>query len=152
MNGSKNDISRIRCTPSGETILWIWRSKNSWPHFTGCALPYQLLVIDYSKQVLRIFFKCCLMGNLVGVSMLNTPIQNCWLKWLLVPIIAIFTKYDHLVDHIHIYDNPEGKTKAELGAKASAKLEASCVKPFKAKISGNTNIPVIRVSASECDN
>ena len=73
------------------------------------------------------------------------------LRWLLVPIIAIFTKYDNLVDHICFFENPGQKTKAELLPKASARWEELCVKPFKAKISGNTSIPVIRVS-SECDN
>jgi len=66
-----------------------------------------------------------------------------------MPIIAIFTQYDRLVDDIHIFHNPNNQTKAELEGKINAKLEELCFKPFKAKISGNTNIPVIKVSTDE---
>jgi hypothetical protein len=66
-----------------------------------------------------------------------------------VPIIAIFTKYDQLVDHIDIFENPE-RNFEKAKAKAQVRLEELCFKPFKEQISGRTKIPHIAVS-SECD-
>ena len=79
---------------------------------------------------------------------------------LLVPVIAIFTKFDRLVNHVLIQDHnlqdvarlgeKDAKEKAENEAKAS--LEELCLKPFRERVVGMTrNIPVIAVS-SECDN
>ena len=79
---------------------------------------------------------------------------------LLVPIIAIFTKFDRLVNHILIrdrslhdvarLDEKDVKEKAENEAKTS--LDELCFKPFKEQVVRMTrNIPPIAVS-SECDN
>ena len=65
-----------------------------------------------------------------------------------MPIIAIFTKYDRLVDEITIYDNP--RDSSEKKAKAEAKLEELCIKPFEDHIGQTTQIPHIAIS-SECD-
>jgi hypothetical protein len=70
-----------------------------------------------------------------------------------VPIIAIFTKYDKLVDYIKTYEKFEGlDEEAEARAKearAREKLEEICAKPFREQIAGKTKIPDIPVS-SEC--
>ena len=67
------------------------------------------------------------------------------IELLLVPIIAIFTQYDRLVDYIQYYDNPEGSDE-----RIKARLDELCAKPFADQIRGKTNIPSIAVS-SECD-
>ena len=66
-----------------------------------------------------------------------------------MPIIAIFTKYDKLVDHFFFLDSSvTGLDEAK--ARAKARLNELCVKPFKEQIV-KKNIPEIPVS-SECDN
>ena len=71
---------------------------------------------------------------------------------VLVPIIAIFTKYDALVDHI-IYHSDDVFTEHDekVEAEARTKLDELCIKPFTQKIGKKTNIPSIPVS-SECGN
>jgi GTP-binding protein EngB required for normal cell division len=60
-----------------------------------------------------------------------------------MPIIAIFTKYDKLVDHINFYyDNPSEE-------RINAGLNELCIKPFAEQIRGKTKIPNIAVSTAE---
>ena len=66
-----------------------------------------------------------------------------------MPIIAIFTKYDQLIEHIAFYDNSENDSE-EVKVKAQTVLEEQYIKPFKEQISGKTKIPNVAVS-SECD-
>ena len=73
------------------------------------------------------------------------PTRTMLIELLLVPIIAIFTQYDRLVEHIKYYDNPKGSDE-----RIKARLDKLCVKPFAEQIRGKTNIPNIAVS-SECD-
>jgi GTPase Era involved in 16S rRNA processing len=64
-----------------------------------------------------------------------------------MPIIAIFTKFDMLVDHIEIYEeytNPERRDEL-----INAKLDELCVKPFEEQIHGKTKIRHIAVSTNK---
>ena len=66
-----------------------------------------------------------------------------------MPIIAVFTKYDRLVDHIRIYDESvTGPDDEEV--KVKAKLDQFYV-AFRELIGERRKIPQIAVS-SECDN
>ena len=115
----------------------------------GCVLAYQLLAIDYLKRGLKSFSSHCLRGTLARVSTFNMTTRKMLAHVLLVPIIAIFTKYDQLVDHICIYDESiTGPDDEE--AKVKAKLDQLCV-TFREQIGETTKIPQIAVS-SECDN
>jgi len=58
-----------------------------------------------------------------------------------MPIIAIFTQYDRLVEHFKYYGNPERSDE-----RIKARLDELCVKPFAEQIDGKTNIPNIAVS------
>lgn len=108
-------------------------------------MAYQLLAIDYSKLVLRISSSRSLRGDLVKVCSthkMDNPRTLAYL--LLVPIVAIFTKYDKLVDHIRIYENFAGRNEK---AVINAKLDELCVRPFREQIGGMTKIPTIEVSS-----
>jgi hypothetical protein len=75
------------------------------------------------------------------------PTRTMLIELLLVPIIAIFTQYDRLVEQIRYYDNPEGSDELK---KIKARLDELCVKPFAEQFHGKTNIQNKAVS-SECD-
>ena len=77
---------------------------------------------------------------------------------LLVPIIAIFTKFDTLVNRVRIrnlnnfagLDKRDAKERAK--NEAEANLDELCFKPFRKQVVRMTrDIPVVAVS-SECDN
>ena len=90
----------------------------------------------------------------MGVSMFNVNAKKL-AHLLLVPIIAIFTKFDRLVNDIRISGNfpgLDGKALQErVYSEAQARLSELCFMPFREQMVKMTRkIPEIAVS-SECD-